>query len=130
MNLPHDMLLHQVHPNWVKGSKILSPGFAFRGGEMSIDDGTLITPQDAHAHYTQTIGADSEGTWGITVEEVTAGGMTAVPSPYPERNCAKTGKALPAWPSHGDVLCGAIDPRAAAKILAAKAEQRGALFRP
>lgn len=90
-------------------------------GLLSVYDGDQIGAKPSWEHYTKTQGLASAGVWAVTVAEANACGLPARPDPLPE------------FPEHS-VIDFTAHPRkqqeAKSKILAAKAEERGCLFKP
>jgi hypothetical protein len=81
---PATRLLRQLHPNFFPRGELSSQAFfpfPKDAGKLSVYDGDKIEPRDAHSHYTQTLGNESVGVWGVTCEEVVAVGLAAIPDP-------------------------------------------------
>ena len=83
-------LLHrQVNPSWVQDGRISSQAFSPTPkdlGLLSVYDGTLISPEASFHHYTTLLGLRSVGSVSVSVDEVTALGLTWRPDtePFPE----------------------------------------------
>ena len=116
------LLLRQVHPNWIKGDKLLS--VAFRPfpkdeNQLSVYDGDQITPEASWDHFTQNFKAD--GTWAVTPTETANLSLPASPlveGYFPEHCIIDfTGHDLKAQ-------------KAKSTLLAIQAEKRGCLFKP
>lgn len=118
------LLLRQVHPKWLKDGQVLS--IAFRpfpkdSGLLSVYDGDLITAEASLNHFTKTLGFQSAGAWAVTVQECGACSLPTradVDGHYPEH------AVIDFTPFHEK------EQKAKSKILAAKAEERGCLFKP
>lgn len=122
---PDTILLRQVHPSFVDDegvptSQAFLP-FPNDEGELSVYDGDQITAADSHAHYTGTLGNESDSVWGIAISEVEAVGLSARPD------------VLPDFPSHALIDFGGRggkESRKCAKRLKLAAIEKGLLFRP
>lgn len=117
-------LLRQVHPHFFKNGHVASVAFRptpIDNGALSVYDGDKIEPQRSWEHYTTTLGHTSAGVWAVTVSEVQQCGLTASEDP------------IPGFPQHAIIAFGSLskkDQAAKAKVLAAKAEERGCQFSP
>jgi hypothetical protein len=105
-------------------------------GEMSVDDGALISAASAHEHYTKTIGLQSAGTWVVTCGEAVAIGLEPRANPLPARPNPRADAqpaTLPEWNSHAVVDFRGVrtaDWKSKAGILADLAQGRGPAFLP
>jgi hypothetical protein len=121
---PQTLLLRQVHPKWIKDGHVMS--LAFRpfpkdDGLLSVYDGDKITCERSWSHYTQTLGYPSDSVWAVTVAEAAAVALSARPHPvenFPEHSVID-------FTQHARK-----QQEAKAKIMAAKAEERGRLYSP
>ncbi|MEI7732195.1 MAG: hypothetical protein WCO56_21650 [Verrucomicrobiota bacterium] len=118
------LLLRQVHPQWLKEGHVLS--LAFRpfpkdAGLLSVYDGDLITAEASHTHFTRDLGFQSAGVWAVSGQECQSCDLPArsdAEGHYPEH-------AVIDFTAHPEKA-----QKAKSKILAARAEERGCLFRP
>ena len=79
-------LLRQVHPSFLKDGKLLSQAFfpfPKDKGKLSAYDERLISPVKSYMHYTQELGLNSEGVWGVSNVEVHETGLTHEADPLP-----------------------------------------------
>lgn len=121
---PNTLLLRQVHPNWLKDGHVLS--IAFRPfpkdqGLLSVYNGDLTTAERSWQHYVGELGHNSGGVWAVTLQETTACGLSAradAEGHFPEH--AVIDFTVPSNKDH----------RTKSKLLAARAEERGCVFRP
>lgn len=116
------LLLRQVHPSFVQDGRTSSQAFRPTPKDeqkLSVYDGDQITPADACEHYTNDQGLQSCGVLAVTVAECSALELPVAPDPEP-------------FPEHvlidySDCSKGATEKKA--KLLKAKAEARGWLYR-
>jgi hypothetical protein len=114
------LLLRQVHPNWIKGDRLVSLAFRpFPKDEnlLSAYDGDLITAENSWRHYTGT-GYEAVGVWAVTPGETQSVDL-------PARSDAEGH-----FPEHCVIDFSAHERKqqeAKSKILAHKAEARGRL---
>ena len=121
---PNTLLLRQVHPTFWKDGHVSS--VAFRpfprdNGLLSVYDGDLITPEASHRHYTEVQQLESAGVWAVTVDEATAIELPAradVEGQFAEHAVIDF------------TACSKREQEKKAKLLAAKAEDRGCLHAP
>jgi hypothetical protein len=117
-------LLRQVHPNHWDGKHLVSIAFlpkASDEGLLSVYDADQILPEESHRHYTETSNLQSTGVWAVTVEEAAAAALPAwldAEGHYPEH-------AVIDFTAHQEK-----QRKVKARVLAAKAEQRGCLYQP
>lgn len=124
LNQPDELLYRQVHPQWLVDGEPSSQAFKPTRkdqGMLSVGLGSKTTPEKAFLHHIQTLRLSSGGTWAVTVGEVAAVELTSYEQPL-ERS-----------PAHGFIDFrglgrGATESRA--KLLLAKARDRGCLYRP
>lgn len=115
------LLLRQVHPNFflneVLSSQAFMP-FPKDEGKLSVYDNEMISVEAAYKHYTEDLGYQSSGVWGITCLEIEKEGLTSESNP------------LENFPSHALINFGATSKnecRKLAKRLKLYAENRGCL---
>ena len=125
--MPEDALLYrQIHPSWVSPqegtqSRAFHPT-AKDGDQISVYDGSSLSPQESYEHYTQVLELQSAGVVGISCAEVEDQGIRIQPDPLPD------------FPSHTLLdfsgLASNSQKRLAARNLNNKAIERGWLYRP
>ena len=110
----HHLLLRQVHPTFFTNRQLSSQAFfpfPKDKGNLSVYDGKLISPVQSFEHYTQKLGLQSIGVWGVSNKEVIETGLKSTPDPLPEspahalihfgnaseRECRKLAKKLRAF---------------------------------
>ena len=67
------LLLRQVHPNFFPNGVLSSQAFVpfpKDEGKLSVYDSEMISVEEAYKHYTEDLGNQSSGVWGITCLEV------------------------------------------------------------
>ena len=117
------LLFRQVHPNWVKGEKLVSLAFRpFPKDEncLSVYDGELIGADASWQHYTGS-GYASVGVWAVTPGETQSLDLparSATEGHFPE-HCVID------FAAHVEK-----EQKKKSKLLTHKAEQRGRIFRP
>ncbi|HRE83874.1 MAG TPA: hypothetical protein PLN52_22715 [Opitutaceae bacterium] len=129
---PESQLLRQIHPNHFQEGRVLS--VAFRPskkdeGKLSVCDGELCSAKDAFEYHTVQLGLGSGGTWGVTVNEVTARKLPIEPDPLLERPNPKGGM-FPEQKAHALINFNGLPPKeqgVASSLLAHSATQRGRL---
>lgn len=121
---PVTLLHRQVHPNFcMEDGHIMS--LAFRPfpkdvGLLSVYDGSQISAEDSFNHYTASLGFASAGVWAISVGECSTIELPTRPD------------VKPGFPQHAVIDFTGLPKKQVdtkAKLLAAKAETRGCLFR-
>ena len=118
------IFLRQVHPDFFKDGQPSSQAFfpfPKDMGKLSVYDGKLISPAQSFQHYTQKLGYQSVGVWGVSDAEVIETGLTSEPDPLPES------------PAHALINFGKASEkecRKLAKKLKAFALARGVLYSP
>lgn len=116
------LLLRQVHPNFFPNGVLSSQAFVpfpKDEGKLSVYDSEMISVEEAYKHYTEDLGNQSSGVWGITCLEVEQAGLTSESNP------------LENFPSHALINFGAASKnecRKLAKRLKMYAEKRGCLY--
>ena len=118
------LLLRQVHPNFFQDGQLSSQAFSPSPkdkGKLSVYDGKLISPAQSFEHYTQKLGFQSVGVWGVNNVEVIETGLTSAPDPLPN----SPAHALINFGNASDKEC-----RKLAKKLKAFALARGVLYSP
>ena len=128
----HDHLfLRQVnHDHW-DGSRPNSQAFVpypKDDDRVSVDDGMMVSPEDAWRHFTGTLGFDSVGTWAVSHGEIKGAGDLSVSrspvsgAPDPARNN----------PAHCHIDFSKVSSkgqkRKRAQVLAIRAAERGCLY--
>jgi len=123
-----ELLLRQVHPNFIQEERVTSQAFKPTPKDeeqLSFSRSLLTSAKEAFEHYTQRLNLDSVGVWAVSVKEVNES------MPSSDRIIYDPTTATPELPedkSH-TVICfknlskGKID--SSAKKLAAKARDRG-----
>ena len=117
-------LLRQVHPSFLKDGKLSSQAlfpFPKDKGKLSVYDERLISPAISFMHYTQKLGLNSAGVWGVSSMEVIETGLVHEPDPLPDS------------PAHALIDFGIAtekEYRKLAKRLKIFAEIRGCLHAP
>ncbi|MFA6107149.1 MAG: hypothetical protein WDA75_00140 [Candidatus Latescibacterota bacterium] len=116
-----NLLLRQIHPNFVQQGRVTSQAFKPTPKDeshLSAYDGNLIEPEPAWRHYTEQLGLLSVGVLGVSREECSTLGLVVVPDPG-------------LFPEHVQIDFSAhtkADVEAKAKILRHKAHARGWLY--
>ena len=116
------LLLRQIHSSFVQQGRVTSQAFRPTPKDehkLSMYDGDQISAERSYRHYTESIGFASAGVLGVTVAECRELELAVVPNPEP-------------FPEHVLVDYSAFDRNVVetkAKLLKAKAESRGWLFR-
>ncbi len=82
------LLLRQVHPTFIQNG-VATNTLTFRPkesdhGHLSVYDGSKITPERSHAHYTEVSRLKSGGVLAVTVSECDSENLPAVSSPLPD----------------------------------------------
>ncbi len=81
------LLLRQAHPNFIQYGTITSQvflPFPKDDGRLSVYDGSLISPEESHAHYTGTLNYASHSVWGVTKLESDNQSAPAASDPQPD----------------------------------------------
>lgn len=118
----HTLLLRQIHPGFVQDGRPSSQAFRPTPKDeqrLSVYDGDQITPADAFQHYTKDLKLGSNGVLAVTMAECGTLELPVTPDPEP-------------FPEHALIDFSAYGKSAAekkAKLLKAKAEARGWLYR-
>lgn len=118
---PETVLLRQVHPSFYPERQLSSQAFfpfLKDDGLLSVYDGDQIGAAQAYVHYTEHLGFESVGVWGVTSSEATGARLTARVDPLPD------------FASHAVIDftgCSEKDYRKLAKKLKALAIVRGCL---
>lgn len=119
-----ELLLRQVNPHFFQDGEPMSQ--AFRPGRadeglLSVDRGSMTTPEEAYLRHTETFGLRSVGVWGLLVGEVLDVELDAIPDGIPGNaaHCVVDFRGL----SKGQ--CGAKS-----KLLKRQAVARGCLHGP
>lgn len=131
-----EVLLRQVYPTWLEeegqpSSMAFYPWRQVDEGQLSVDRGTLTTPQNAYLQFTAAkpagFGMDSAGVWGLTVAEVAEQGV------IPWEDPVEATETTPSNPAHALLDFEGLESRIWKKIgrlLKMKARDRGRLFPP
>lgn len=83
---PETILIRQVHPNFVQEGRVTSQAFRPTpkdAGKLLTYDGDQIDVQASWQHYTEDLGFDSVGAFGLMVQEVESLELTVTPDPEP-----------------------------------------------
>lgn len=122
---PTTLLLRQVHPNWVKeDGTAASPAFwPFPKDKnlLSVDDGDRVSPENSWKHFTSRPDCKSAGVWGFLVQEATDYNLPCADDPQADNPY----HVLVDFSTHHEK-----QQKAKAKILSARANSRGCLFKP
>jgi hypothetical protein len=118
---PDDLLFRQIHPAWIDDGVPSSQAFKPTrkdDGMLSIALGGLSTAEGAFVHHTTVLKLASIGSWGVSVAEVSATGLTGYAEPLADS------------PAHGfidfrELTRGQVESKA--KVLLAGARARGRL---
>jgi hypothetical protein len=116
-----ELLLRQVHPSWLEEEipSLQAFGPTTKDERMlSVDRGSLRSPEEAFLHHTQELGLKSAGTWAVTVGEVVNAGLSS------------RGDPIDGDPAHSFVDfrgCSRRDKQTKAAVLLARACARGRL---
>lgn len=116
------LLLRQVHPNFFPNGFLSSQAFVpfpKDAGKLSVYDSEMISVEEAYKHYTEDLGCQSAGVWGVTCSEVEQEGLTSESNP------------LENSPAHALIIFGPASKnecRKLAKRLKMYAEKRGCLY--
>jgi hypothetical protein len=81
------ILFRQAHPSFVENDEVTSQAFIpfpKDEGKPSVDDGDLTTAEAAFNYWTNDLGNESAGTWGVTCNEVTDSGLSYESNPLPK----------------------------------------------
>ena len=81
------ILLRQVVPSWIIEGRLSSQAFRpFSGDMLSTYDGDMMSPEETYRHYTEELGNESAGVYGITCDETEEQGLEIVEdrTPYKE----------------------------------------------
>lgn len=121
---PDTLLFRQINPGWLDDGVVTTQGFkptAKDEGLLSVDDGNLVTAEDAYKCYTECLGLESAGVLALTVAECDEHCLPVTPD------------ALPCQPSHVVIdftkLSG-NQVRKVAKYLKYYANERGWQYQP
>jgi len=118
----HTLLLRQIHPGFVQDGRPSSQAFRPTPKDeqkLSVYDGDQISPADAFEHYTESLKLDSRGVLAVSMAECGTLKLPVTPDPEP-------------FPEHAQIDFSAYGKSAIekkAKLLKAKAESRGWLYR-
>lgn len=116
------LLLRQVHPSFFPHGVLSSQAFVpfpKDEGKLSVYDSEMISVEEAYKHYTEDLGYQSVGVWGISCPEIELEGLTSESNP------------LENFPSHALINFGTASKkewRKLAKRLKMYAENRGRLY--
>lgn len=80
------ILLRQAHPSFMDGNRITSQvfmPFPKDKGFLSVYDGDMINPGDAHTHFTKILGFSSHSVWGVTKAETAQENLLTNSDPQP-----------------------------------------------
>jgi hypothetical protein len=131
--LPTHLVFRQVNPKHWDGKTPYSQAFfptPKDDDQLSVDDSNLITAEGSWRHFTQDLGLQSDGTWAVSVEEISAAGDLAL-QPDPILDAQDPAKNNPA---HCRIdfskLTSKGQKKRCAQELALRASARGCQFRP
>ena len=77
-------LFRQINQSWTQGPRVTSQAFTPTAKDeerISTYDGDQITAEKAWKHFTRSLGYQSEGVVGVTVEECLSTGLSLFPDP-------------------------------------------------
>ena len=125
-----ERLWRQVHPIWIHDGRVTSQVFSPTpkdSGEVSVTRASLVSPEDAHQHHTETLGLKSIGVYCVDVAEVQEVDLRAV-----DDSQVDDGEERP--PAHAFVDFKAVESpkqqKKRASLLRDKAEKRGWQYGP
>ncbi len=126
-----ELLFRQVNPNWIREGRVSSQAFRPMPkdeGLLSVDRGSMTTPEASYRLFTEGLALSSAGTWGVTVAECTAQGLAVLEDalaspPEPVANAAHAVVSYVSVSSKSQV-------EAKGQKLARCANDRGRLFPP
>lgn len=83
------ILIRQIHPSFIQGGRVGSNAFCPTSkdeGKLSTYDGDKIDAEAAWQHYTEDLGHESAGAYGVSVGECESLELpvTEDPAPFPE----------------------------------------------
>ena len=79
-----DLFYRQIHRTHLTFGEVTSAAFipsSRDNGERSGYDGSLISAMDSYTHYTEFLGLESEGAWGVSVRECSQLSLNILPRP-------------------------------------------------
>jgi hypothetical protein len=82
-----ELLFRQVHPHFFDAGEPTNGAFrpgSNDNGELSVGRSSLTTAQEAFIRHTEKRGLASTGVWAVSVGEVTAVELKAIPDPEPD----------------------------------------------
>ena len=115
------LLLRQIHPNFIHNGRVTSQAFRPTPKDkrkLSVYDGDLMPPEQAHRHYTQELALASAGVMAVSVKECRDIDLQPAPDPEP-------------FPEHAVIDFGDLPEKhikTKSKILKSKATERGWLY--
>lgn len=121
-----DLLLRQVNPAHLVDDKPSSQAFnptPKDSGMLSVDDARITSPAKSYEHFTNTLGYESAGTWGISHKEISDNSDLTVTVDKQPDNAAHCLIDFNAVTSKNQ-------RKRKAQKLAMAAESRGALYLP
>lgn len=104
-----ELLLRQVHPNWVQDGRPTSQAFRPTNtdhGLLSVSRASMVSPEEAFKRHTQR-GLQSYGVWAVTVGECNQDDCCAFPDPVPDDDA----HAVIDFRHHGNNKCRAVSQR-------------------
>ena len=116
------ILLRQIHPCFFKKGKILQGAFdPYDHDNISVYDGSQISPEAAFTHYKDVFNLASIGVAGVSVDECEQTNLTVTPTPSPKNpaHCLIDFNDIPLRERQFKVM-----------RLCLLANQRGLLYRP
>lgn len=133
LSLPEELLFRQIYPNWLvedglPSSQAFYPWRTVDDGCLSTDRSSLTSAENSYLLATSSppsgFGLNSVSVWGLSVDDVTANGLSAWSDPVAET------AEKPANPAHALIEFGDIPPnkwKHLARLLKARAIKRGCL---
>ena len=84
INDADELLFRQVNPNWIREGRVSSQALRPTpkdSGLLSVDRGSMTTPEASFRLFTETLALASAGTWAVTVGECMSQGLTVLEAP-------------------------------------------------
>jgi hypothetical protein len=124
-----ELLLRQVHPNFITEHRVTSQAFLPTPKDdkkLSVNRNTMITPIESYEHHTVKKKLQSGGVWGVSVGEVSHYDSLSIESDPISDPVDDQSHCL----INFSKLSSESRIKAMAKQLAAKARDRGCIYKP